>query len=573
MATQHVLQSLSSSSAQATLQSQPEGFNATAPSTASEFDIFSFSSSFGDWLKLAILGGALEVARRTWSMSWAWFLSSFFITASFDGDDDAYAWMLIWLSKRTAWTKSRELQVSIQNFNVNRYQDDDAVATVGDDDAPGTRRKLIYLPSFGTTHTIWFKGHFLRVTRDRQFVPEHGKQESLVVSIFGRDHSILTDILKEAQALHKEEESNRVSIFIADNYNNWRYSGSRPKRPLSSVILDDNVKETLLEDAEDFLASEKWYAERGIPFRRGYLLHGAPGSGKTSLIHALAGALKLDIYVISLSKRGLDDSQLNELICDLPARCIALMEDIDAAFTHGISRDDESGSASTNSTTQDAPRGITLSGLLGAIDGVAAQEGRILMATTNRYNVLDHALVRPGRLDLHIEFKLATSWQAGEIFKCFYLANDDIKHESKGHSEISSEKTPFLNGSSDAHVVDKASPTAPGLEMASRRKAAPQMTMEERDALAALFAAAIPDYVASMASIQGHLMTYKTRPHEAIKVAPAFVEMEKQKAAQRAEEAAKKAASTKIATATESGEKSDSTAKVEGGPTAPVENS
>ncbi|KAG9032642.1 hypothetical protein FRB95_001152 [Tulasnella sp. JGI-2019a] len=532
------VQDIFQSSAGAALQSQPT--NVTSPSTATNFDLFAFSSSFGDWLKLAILGGALEFARRTWAMAWAWFLSSFFITASFDGDDDAYAWMLIWLSKRTAWTKSRELQVSIQNLNVNRYLDDDTVATVGDDDTNGTRRKLVFLPSFGTTHTIWFRGHFLRVTRDRQFVPEQGKQESLTLSILGRNHSILTDILKEAQALHKEEESNRVSIFIADNYNNWRYSGSRPKRPLSSVILDHNVKETILEDAEDFLASEKWYAERGIPFRRGYLLHGAPGSGKTSLIHALAGALKLDIYVISLSKRGLDDSQLNELICDLPARSIALMEDIDAAFTHGISRDDDNSPPTANSSaSQDSPRGITLSGLLGAIDGVAAQEGRILMATTNRYNVLDQALIRPGRLDLHIEFQLATSWQAGEIFKCFYLSTDHKEDEAKqGTDSHISEKTPLLNGSSDANGE---TPPTPGLERASRRSA-PKLTITERDALAASFAAEIPDHVASMASIQGHLMTYKTRPYEAIKNAPTFIDSEKKKAAARAEEAAKKAA-------------------------------
>ena len=52
---------------------------------------------------------------------------------------------------------------------------------------------------------------------------------------------------------------------------------------MSSVVLSKGVKERLLSDARDFMASERWYAERGIPWRRGYLLHGVPGSGKTSL--------------------------------------------------------------------------------------------------------------------------------------------------------------------------------------------------------------------------------------------------------------------------------------------------
>lgn len=53
-----------------------------------------------------------------------------------------------------------------------------------------------------------------------------------------------------------------------------------------------------------FLPFIQWYAERGIPYRRGYLLYGVPGSGKTSLIHALAGELGLDIYALSLSAKG-----------------------------------------------------------------------------------------------------------------------------------------------------------------------------------------------------------------------------------------------------------------------------
>lgn len=74
----------------------------------------------------------------------------------------------------------------------------------------------------------------------------------------------------------------------------------------------------------------QWYADRGIPFRRGYLLHGVPGSGKTSLIHALAGELMLDIYVVSLSASWINDATLTSLMGRVPARCILLLEDLDA---------------------------------------------------------------------------------------------------------------------------------------------------------------------------------------------------------------------------------------------------
>jgi chaperone BCS1 len=90
----------------------------------------------------------------------------------------------------------------------------------------------------------------------------------------------------------------------------WRFVTSRPQRPLQSIVLDAGVKELLISDARDFLRSKAWYSSRGIPFRRGYLLYGAPGSGKTSIIHSLAGELGLDIYIVSLSKVGLDDSTL-----------------------------------------------------------------------------------------------------------------------------------------------------------------------------------------------------------------------------------------------------------------------
>jgi chaperone BCS1 len=102
-----------------------------------------------------------------------------------------------------------------------------------------------------------------------------------------------------------------------------------------------------------------------------------------------------------------------------------LMEDIDTAFTRSVTRDPlpelaYNGGRSPMPGMPPPPSTVTLSGLLNAIDGVQAQQGRLLFATTNKYRALDPALVRPGRLDLHIKFTLASKWQAKELFKRFY---------------------------------------------------------------------------------------------------------------------------------------------------------
>ncbi|EJU03830.1 P-loop containing nucleoside triphosphate hydrolase protein, partial [Dacryopinax primogenitus] len=271
----------------------------------------------------------------------------------------------------------------------------------------------------------------------------------------------------------------------------WQRAASKLRRPWSSIVLEKGIKDTLLTDARDFLASQAWYVQRGIPYRRGYLLHGVPGSGKTSLIHALSGELGLDIYVISLSRRTMDDQALNDIVNQLPPQCIALMEDIDCAFKKGItarsgaddSEDGEETVTPKESTAAAAPNdpgaaaagSITLSGLLNAIDGVAAHEGRLLFATTNVREALDPALIRPGRMDVVLEFRNASREQAEELFKCFYPPDG----------------TPVLQ-------IDSL-PTAGGC----------QLTREARDLLASRFAALLPERELSMAALQGYLMLHK----------------------------------------------------------------
>jgi hypothetical protein len=90
--------------------------------------------------------------------------------------------------------------------------------------------------------------------------------------IFTRDVRILNKLLLEAKKVWKDAQEHQISIYASDSGNNWRHIASRPKRPLRSIVLDDGMKELLIDDAHDFLESKSWYADRGIPFRRGYLL-------------------------------------------------------------------------------------------------------------------------------------------------------------------------------------------------------------------------------------------------------------------------------------------------------------
>src|SRR5207237_9275646 len=103
-------------------------------------------------------------------------------------------------------------------------------------------------------------------------------------------------------------------------------------RPLRGVILDGHQAEELLADMKEFLAGHDWYRQVGVPYRRGYLLHGPPGNGKTSVVKALAGELGLSIYLLMLSDPDMNDNRVNDLLAHVPERNLVLLEDVDCAF-------------------------------------------------------------------------------------------------------------------------------------------------------------------------------------------------------------------------------------------------
>ncbi|KAJ3786765.1 P-loop containing nucleoside triphosphate hydrolase protein [Lentinula aff. detonsa] len=503
-----------------------------------------------DTLKLVVIGGTVETARRASMSAWNGFIDSFFLTAHFSQEDYPYDWLMHWLSKQPAWGRSREFEITTRSVGrhglTQTTTGDLEEEEDGDDDDAlihGRRkRKVAFMPSVDTTHTIYYRGHWLRITRSKRY-PDYGNSGSLKISVVARNNDILKKLVLEAKRDYEKDAEHRVHIFMADStYGCWRWNGARQKRPMSSIVLQPGVKDMLLADCRDFLCSEDWYAERGIPFRRGYLLHGVPGSGKTSLIHSLAGELGLDIYVVSLSSKGMSDNTLTTLMGNVPSRCILLLEDLDAAFTRSVSRDSSSTGAPKESTastsTPETTDGSTLSlsGLLNSLDGVAAAEGRLLFATTNHIERLDPALSRPGRMDVWVNFTHATKWQAEGIFKCFF--------PSQPANPVASSSSASSSSTSVSTVTDSSQQNLPG----PRRKSAhsiPLLTEEEICALAKAFAEAIPEDELSVAALQGYLLKNKTRPRECVEEVAEWVVQERQTREKLQKEKAEKEAKEK----------------------------
>ncbi|KAM6497221.1 P-loop containing nucleoside triphosphate hydrolase protein [Amanita muscaria] len=463
--------------------------------------------------------------------------------------------MMHWLSKHPAWSEARNLTITTRTFGLNCR----AVLVPGEQndvqELASNKRRLAYIPSVSMSTVMWYKHHWMRTTRLEVEAQSYyrRREEQLQIRILSRSHDILNQLLLEAKKEYVAAKEDTISVFVSDSSNDWRHLANRPKRPLASIILDPGVKDELIADAKEFLQSRSWYAARGIPFRRGYLLYGAPGSGKTSLIHTLAGELDLDIYVISLSRSGLDDTSLTELVSSLPERCIALMEDVDAALTQSITRELDASqdgekenkvpAGATDRPEKQAPSSslgkVSLSGLLNALDGISAQEGRILFATTNKYSSLDPALCRPGRMDVHIEFTLASKFQARELYKAFYMpdSEEDQNEIMKKQSEtrdVSNEEKPVddikdlidLSAPSDSDKVDHSLQSNKGSHIIGylQKQRAPTFPRKVLVTMADAFAEAIPERGVSMAALQGYLMMYKTRPSEAIRNANVWVE-------------------------------------------------
>lgn len=184
----------------------------------------------------------------------------------------------------------------------------------------------------------------------------------------------------------------------------WNRRNDLPSRTLDSVILKEGQVEHLVQDLEIFLKSEEEYARASQPWHRGYLLHGAPGTGKSSVARALANHLGIAIYYLPLGDID-KDADLMSLVSEIQPKSMLLLEDIDVFHAMTERSDDEPGA--------------TLATMLNALDGIWTPHGLITVMTTNKKEELDEAVIREGRVDVDEEFTVLDRDQAERLASYF----------------------------------------------------------------------------------------------------------------------------------------------------------
>jgi mitochondrial chaperone BCS1 len=360
---------------------------------------------------LMALGGIAAYLRNFPRDAWDWIQSRCIIQVDVTDRDPAFLWFTEWLAAQP-YTGKRARRLTITTAPV--ADDDDDHDGVGPVTAtPKGKTRVLLSPAVGR-HYFFYRGRLVALHRERKDGDDKGgdrsslfSRESYTLKMFTRNRENIRRLIEDARTIAEPPEDNRVKVWNHHRYSSWCQALKRRHRPVESVILAGGIMDRLVADLSDFIAREAWYFERGIPYRRTYLLYGPPGTGKSSIVLALASHFGVGISTVNLASESTTDDSLRDQLIDMPAGTFGLIEDIDCLFAD-------------RGKTDDNPSKLTFAGLLNALDGVSSSDSRIMFLTTNHREKMDPALLRPGRCDVQFEIGNADHSQVCRIFERFF---------------------------------------------------------------------------------------------------------------------------------------------------------
>jgi len=371
-------------------------------------------------LVLMIIGGLSVYLRAVPETIWSWLVEQTTMMITVKEDDAAFVWVKEWFLEQRFLKKIRRVDL--------------------DTTLRGEQIALIPAPGH---HWFWYDGRpfqvwFSRSTETRERSTR--RVESLTFRTLGRKQVFLQDLVADVVRCHTRRMGVQSYLYTYDE--GWDYVEGYAPRLLDSVVLQSGEKEQLVEDVRAFRTSKQRYARLGIPYHRGYLLYGPPGTGKTSLVSALAAHFGLSIYVVRLT--DFTDRGLMNAVHQVPGNSVLLFEDIDCA-KGGKAREDGGNALPAQAGKENATSsGVTLSGLLNVLDGFYAPANVLFVMTTNHIEVLDQALLRPGRIDYRLYLGKATQQQKVDLYCRFFpkaseieaLALVELSHDAETMAEF-----------------------------------------------------------------------------------------------------------------------------------------
>lgn len=323
-------------------------------------------------------------------------------TLTIEDDDDLWHPIERWLTEELRSTDTHHM-------TVQSLDDEDVLFAFYKDDRE---------------RTLMIEGHSIVVKRIDSRAEWSNKTTSETTVLVG---SPLTDkfvFTAETEAA-RDALMRKLNAFLNDRkrgpffwrqrpWGGFRRMDNKVHRPLDTIILPGDMADRLVADMRQFLDSEKEYAVRGIPWHRGYLFHGPPGTGKTSLIQAVCGHVGVDVYFISLSSVKSDQALFN-LMENIDDGDAIIIEDVDVYQ----SAHERNGQGANDDT-------LTLDGLLQVTDGAFTPHGAMIFLTTNRVETLDDALIRPGRCDFKEELGYLDQDQLDRLVQRFVGVSETI---------------------------------------------------------------------------------------------------------------------------------------------------
>ena len=374
------------------------------------YDVFAANSLFLGGFGLIITGlisyWMKEIPLRVWNL----FVRNFTTSLSITNSHKIFYDVLMYIRHNYAHRAFRSLKV-----NNGRYGNDD---------------KNTISVGFGV-HYIKYHNRYIRIDYRRMENNEQEDKELITITKLGRGNGLFVEFIKDTDII----SADTIKLYRFNGHD-WDFVRESIKRHFSSIYIEESKKKLLIDSIDDFKNKEQWYIKNGIPYQLGFLLQGPPGTGKTSIVKAIASHFNSPIYYLSVNQI----STIQQAFADIPDNVLVVIEDIDGAdVTHARGNK----KLDSNEPPQALPKKhylkqnndytsstfSSISEVLNAIDGIFAPSGRILIMTTNRPEILDEALTRPGRVDYCVEIGYVNT----EVLKAFmnnFFPGNTIDYET-----------------------------------------------------------------------------------------------------------------------------------------------